>query len=178
MSKPKFLYHASPKCSLKKIEPRNETAPEGFDNGPVVFATDDFAFATQFLVPHDDSWANGGAIGGIPFFVISNRNKFITKDNGGSIYLVSSKKFTKFNKKEYVSEESVETESEVCFSSGLDAMIINGVQVYFVNKGLYKKIQSSPDHGAKVMNGLISENEKRVLKVKKLDIYKGSKKRI
>jgi hypothetical protein len=144
----------------------------------VVFATDDFAFATQFLVPHDDSWANGGAIGDVLFFIISDRDKFSRKDTGGSIYLVSSRNFRKYNKREWFSRNKVDTESEICFSSGLDAMIINGVQVYFVDKDLYQKMQESPDHGAPIMNGLVSENEKRGLKVKKLDIYKGSKRKL
>lgn len=178
MAKPKYLYHASPKCNLKKVEPRNVTAPEGFEKGPVVFATDDFAFATHYLVPHDDSWANGGAVGDVLFFLISNREKFFEKDKGGSIYLVSSKQFTKHNKREWFSRNSVKTESEVCFSSGLDAMLINGVQVYFSDKDLYKEIQDSSDHGASILNSLVSENEKRGLKVKKLDIYKGSKRKV
>ena len=176
--KPKYLYHASPKCKLKNIKPRNITAPEGFENGPVVFATDDFAFATHFLVPHNDGWANGGAIGGVPFFVIGDRKRFIEKDKGGSIYLIQSDNFSKYNKREWVSSKSVKTESEVCFSSGLDAMIISGVQVYFVDKDTYKHIQDSQDHGTSIMNDLASENEKRGLRERKLDIYKGSKKKV
>jgi hypothetical protein len=80
--KPKYLYHASPNCNLKVIKPRNTTAPQGFSEGPVVFATDNFAFSTMFLVPHDDSWANGGAFGNTFFFVIGNKDKFLKLDEG------------------------------------------------------------------------------------------------
>jgi len=175
--KPKYLYHASHKRNLKKIKPRNITTPEGFGKGPVIFATSEFAFATQFLVPHDDSWANGGVIGGVLFFVIGDRKRFIEKDKGGSIYSIPSNNFSKYNKREWISSKSVKTGSEVCFSSGLDAMVTNGVQVYFVDKETYESVQKSQDHGTLIMNKLVSEDEKRGLKVRKLDVYKRSKKK-
>jgi hypothetical protein len=174
MVKLQFLYHASSTCKLKIIEPRNETAPEGFREGKVIFATDGLSFATQFIVPTDDSWTNGG----VPYFVIGDKIRFLKKDKGGSIYLVPSKDFRKYNKREFVSKRKTRTVSEICFSSGLDAMIIHDVQVYFVDKHTFAQIQKSSDHGVSIMNGLISENEKRGYKVEKLDIYRGSKKKI
>ncbi|KKQ52392.1 MAG: hypothetical protein US72_C0008G0057 [Microgenomates group bacterium GW2011_GWC1_38_12] len=101
MNRPLYLYHASPQCDLKIIEPRKNTAPEGFKKGPVVFATDSFPFVTQFLVPHDDSWANGGAFGSTYFFVISDGKRFKKVDKGGCVYLVLSDNFTNYNKREW-----------------------------------------------------------------------------
>ncbi len=57
-------------------------------------------------------------------------------------------------------------------------MIINKVQVYFVKPEVYEEIQNSKDHGVTILNSLKSENEKRGLKIKKLEFYKGSKKLI
>ena len=176
MRKPLYVYHASPNCDLKIIEPRKNTAPEGFKEGPVVFATDNFSFSTQFLVPHDDSWANGGAFGNTLFFVISDRKRFKNADKGGCVYLVLSKNFTNYNKREWFTRIPVKIYGKVHFSSGLDAMVITGVQVYYVSLKVYLEIQKAKDHGVSILNSLKSENEKRGLRVNKLEFYKGSKK--
>ena len=176
MDKPLYLYHASPECNLKIIEPRCKTAPEGFKKGPVVFATSSFSYSTEFLVPHDDSWANGGAFGNTFFFVISDKKRFLKADKGGSIYLVPSDTFINHNKREWFTRKAVMPVSSVRFSSGIDAMIITKVQVYFVKPELYEEIQNAKDHGVSILNSLRSENEKRGLKVKKLEFYRGSKK--
>jgi len=178
MGKPKYLYHASAAGNIEQLKPRSITMPQGFCEGPVVFATDCFAFATQFIVSSDDSWANGGAIGGVYFFVISDKARFSRVDKGGCVYLVPSVSFNKYNKREWYSKKTVKVVSKVCFDSGLGAMIINDVQVYFVAKSVYKKIQASSDHGAKILNGLPCENEKWGLRVEKFDIYRGSKEKI
>ena len=102
MNRPLYLYHASPQCDLKIIEPRKNTAPEGFKKGPVVFATDSFPFVTQFLVPHDDSWANGGAFGSTYFFVISDGKRFKKVDKGGCVYLVLSDNFIRPSFLDYI----------------------------------------------------------------------------
>ena len=175
MRKPLYLYHASPNCDLKIIEPRKNTAPKGFNEGPVVFATDSFPFSTQFIVPHDDSWANGGAFGNTLYFVISDKNRFKKFDKGGCVYLVPSINFTNYNKREWFTRKPVKTYGRVHFSSGLEAMMITGVQVYFVKPEVYRKIRTSKDHGFTVLSELQSENEKRGLRVKKLEFYKGSK---
>ena len=172
----KLIFHASPCCGLKVIEPRNNTIPEGFGKGPVVFATDILAFATQFIVSHDDSWANGGAIGDTFFFVVSDKDRFKKADKGGCIYLISSDGFVNYNKREWFSKKAVKPKSWIHFRSGLEAMLVNGVQVYFVDTNTYKKIEESPDHGISVLNNLKSENEKKGFPIVKFDIYKGSKK--
>lgn len=178
MNKRKYLYHASPVKGLKAIEPRAETVPEDFDKSPCIFATEYFDFATQFLVPHDDSWANGGAFSDQPFFVISDRERFKKADKGGSIYLVKAKDFVFYKKREWFSQQPVKVVEETTFSSGLMAMITQGVQVYFTDRKTYKKIQTSADHGLSVLNTLDTENEKWGFPVSRLDLYQGSKKRI
>lgn len=178
MQKQKYFYHASPERNLKYIEPRTNTAPEGFEKGNVVFATDSFQFSTMFLVSHDDSWANGGAFGNTFFFVISDKERFERNDKGGSVYLVDSKGFEKFNKHEWFNPKSVKIKSKVDFSSGIEAMLITGVQVYFVDEETYLKIQNSSDHGVSLLNSLKSENARLGLPVQWLELYTGSKKLI
>lgn len=53
MAKPKFLYHASPTNGIKILEPKSDSLPEGFDIGPVVFASDKISFASLFLLTKD-----------------------------------------------------------------------------------------------------------------------------
>ena len=177
MDKPKYLYHASSHNNLKVLKPQEDTRPRDFSEGPVVFATDCFAFSTEFIVPTDDSWANGGAFNDVSYFIISDKNRFLKVDKGGSIYLVPSTTFKKYNRKEWFSTKPVKTVSKVKFNSGLEAMIIRRVQVYFVNKTLYQKIQESDDHGLSILNTLTSENEKWGMKVSEFDLYKGSKRK-
>ena len=64
----------------------------------------------------------------------------------------------------------------VKFSSGLTAMLIMGVQVYFTDKITYRKIRRSNDPGLSILNDLVSENEKLGYKTQKLEMYFGSKK--
>ena len=47
------------------------------------------------------------------------------------------------------------------YESGLEAMIDHGIQVFFVNKETFEKIQESNDHGNKIIRSLESENMKR-----------------
>jgi len=176
MGKSTILYHASSCRGLKVIEPRKNTAPTGFKEGPVVFATDYFPFSTQFIVPHDDSWAIGGAFDNILYFVISDYERFNQTDRGGCVYLVSSKGFINYNKHEWFTRKPVKTKSKVHFASGLEAMLINGVQVFIVTKNIYQEILEVKDHGFSILSGLKSENEKRGFNVKKFEIYQGSKK--
>ena len=172
----KYLYHASPIKDLAKLEPRANTTPAEFEEGPCVFATDNLPFATEFLVPHDDSWANGGAFSGTNFFVIGDKERFREVDKGGCIYIVHSLGFRKYNKREWLCKEPVDVVEKIVFTSGLTAMIIHGVQVYFVDNQVYSNIQNARDHGLTILNSLESENEKLGFPVEELGMYRGSKK--
>ena len=90
--------------------------------------------------------------------------------------MVPSASFTNYNKREWFTREKVVPVSSVHFTSGLDAMVINKVQVYFVSPSVYKEIENAKDHGVSILNRLKSENERWGLSVKKLEFYHGSKK--
>ena len=176
MIRQKYFYHASPECDLKFIEPRKKTLPRNFSEGEVIFATDNLTFAAMFLVSHDDSWANGGAFNDVPYFVISDRERYLRSDKGGCIYLVLSKEFIEYNKREWFSKNKLDVKGSIRLSSGLMAMIMMGVQVYFTDRITYQKIRKASDHGLKILNSLTSENEKLCYKVQELEMYFGSKK--
>ena len=172
---PKYLYHASLYNDLDIITPQSKTLPIGFDKGKVVFATDNFAFSTQFLVPHDDTWALGGTFNHIIYFVISDKNRFTKSDKGGTIYLLPSDSFDLFNRREWISGVPVKPKDTVKYSSGLMAMLSQGVQVYFVDKKVFDTVRNSVGRGLSLLNSLTSENEKLGMKVERFDLYKGSK---
>jgi hypothetical protein len=176
MIRQKYFYHASPECGLKEIKPHMKTLPKDFTEGSVVFATDNFPFATMFLTPHDDSWANGGTFNNIPYFVISDRERFMESDKGGCIYLVGSESFKRLNNYEWFSKKRLKIRGKVNFTSGLTAMLIMGVQVFITTPKIYMQIKKAKDHGLSILNSLESENEKLGFKVDKLEMYFGSKK--
>lgn len=70
--------------------------------------------------------------------------------------------------KEWTSRKSVKPLSEVRYASALDAMIENGVQVYFVDKKTFEDVGSSDNHGYTILTGLTSENERNNRNVRSL----------
>ncbi len=178
MNRQKYFYHASPECDLKYIEPRRKTIPQDFQEGDVIFATESLSFSTMFLITHDDSWANGGTFNEIPYFVISDKDRFMKNDKGGCVYLVDSKAFKKLNNKEWYCKKKLKIRGSIHFSSGFMAMLVMGVQVYIVEPRIYLKIKKARDHGLSILNSQTSENEKNGYGNRKLEMYFSSKKLI
>lgn len=163
--KPAILYHASPNKEIEEFEPRAESIRDP-DEGPKIFATPDKAYASMFLVPTDDRWTQKSTFNGLNCHVISDKKLFEELDRGGSIYSLPSDTFKTDPKKsktgrEWTSKETVSPIDKTAYKSGLEAMIKNGVQVYFVDKPTFKKIQESADHGLGILKTLESENQKQ-----------------
>ncbi len=161
---PKILYHSSPVNDLVLVEPQKRSYRDP-NEGPVIFATPDPIYATQFLVKTDGSWANGGFFDGVSYFVISDKERFLKADKGGTIYELSPNDFycnpeMNMGWRTWVSKVSVKPLAKHFYASGLEAMLNKGVQVYFVERRVYKDIERSKDHGQKILRGLISENKK------------------
>ncbi len=161
--KPKFLYHAS-SLELDKIEPRNRSVRDK-DEGPVVFGTQDLAYASMFLNKTDDSWTMKGWHNKAYVIVVSDEKRFRESDNGGFVYKFSSDDFytdeTKsMGTREWVSKKPVSVSDKIVFPSGLEAMIDSGVQVYFVEQETFNRIKSSNDHGSAILKNIQSENQK------------------
>lgn len=158
------LYHASPIKNLKTILPSSKTIrKEG--EGSVIFATPDFSYATQFLFRWDDSWVIGGMLNNIHVVIICGKKRFKDADKGGSIYELPCKSFNCDLKnhgfdKEWTSKKPVEVIKEHSFESSLNTMIQEFVQVYFVNKNTFKRLQSAQDFGVSILRKTMSENMK------------------
>jgi len=166
--KPPFLYHGSPHKDIEAIEPRKETHRDP-EEGELVFATQDLAMATIFMTK---ACRGSGAFGEVLYaYIIESREEFIKNDNGGHIYVLPSDTFACDPNKglgvyEWTSKEKVKPVKKIEFPSTLDAMIENGVQVYFIDEETHKKIGESKDHGLSIYRELESENQKKGVNVR------------
>ncbi len=172
--KPEVLYLAAKTPNISELVPMKRNYRDE-NEGAVIFSTPDKALASAFLVEgHGDHWMKIGFYGDIPVVVIkSDREEFIKKDKGGSMYTVSSDTFDfdpekGMGEKEWVSKVPVKPLSETKFNSALDAMIENGVQVYFVDENTFEAINNSSNHGYGILIRLTSENEKRGQSIRNL----------
>jgi hypothetical protein len=166
LQKPDTLYHASAQRDIAIFEPRAESVRD-VEEGPVVFATPDKAYASLFITPTDDSWTMKGRFSsdGIvtPWhMVISDRKRFLELDKGGAIYSLSANSFNSDPQKnlpgiEYTSIDSVVPNSVEGYTSSLEAMIGLGVSIYFVDEATFLAIRQSDDHGAQILKGLKPE---------------------
>jgi len=156
--KPKVLYHASRNADIESFEPRIGKRRDE-NEGAQIFATPSKAMATMFLVETDDSWTQSGAMDGVPYIIISDKERFTALDTGGTIYSLPSDTFETdlykgLRELEYTSEESVVPIDTERVDSALSAMVEHGVNVYFVNQEIFTQIQESPDHGEAIVNSL------------------------
>jgi hypothetical protein len=165
--KPEKLFLSAQTKGIKELVPR-EGRHRGHNEGAVIFATPDKALASIFLVEgHDDSWMEIGYFNNVPYTVICmSREDFIKRDNGGTMYEVSSENFD-FNpnvgmgEKEWTSKKAVNPTGETNYPSSLETMIDNGVYVFFVNKETFIKIKNSEDHGFEILSTLTPENMRK-----------------
>lgn len=173
--KPKVLYVAAQTAKIEELVPQKGRSRDE-DEGEVIFSTPDKALASVFLVEgHNDDWMDIGYYSDIPCAVICmNRDEFIKRDKGGIIYEVPSDTFSYnpnlgMGDKEWTSSKPVKPTKETNFPSALDAMIKNGVNVYFVDKDTFNAIRNSNDCGFSVLLSLVSENSIRNKVVKPLE---------
>lgn len=172
--KPTFLYHGSAHKNIKELEPRNKSVRDP-NEGPVVFATPELALAAIFMTK---KVVESGKFDDIPYaIIIDQKESFIKNNKGGHIYIVPSSSFQNDPSKglgeyEWVSKEKVEPLQKIEYLSSLDAMIENGVQVYFIDETTHQEIKTSKDNGLSILQNIESENQKRGINLKPLTLAK------
>ena len=170
------------------MKPRRESFRDE-NEGPIVFASPDMSYASCFLVNTSESWVKISRWSDDPkkrgpwYFICSDKERFKSEDKGGVIYVLPSEGFIADPDKgtglaEWISKESVIPITKTVYESALEAMIANGVQVVFVDDEAMKNIEESDDHGWEIVSKLKSENERWGHEIERLEIYKGSKKKI
>ncbi len=172
--KPEVLYIAAQTPGIQELTPTQGNYRDE-NEGAVIFSTPDKGLASAFLVEgHGDHWMQIGVYGDISVVVINaDREEFIRNDTGGIMYAVSSDTFDfdpdkGMGEKEWTSRKPVRPKSETRYPSALDAMVQNGVQVYFVDKKTFDEINSADNAGYDILTELVSENERRGENVKSL----------
>jgi hypothetical protein len=165
--KPKILYIGTQTKGIKEITPRKGNYRDE-NEGAVIFSTPEKALASIFMIPgHNDSWTKIGYYENVLTVVICmDRDEYVKKDKGGTVYEVPSNSFDYnadigMGDKEWTSREPVKPVGETYYPSSLDAMIDNGVSVYFVDKKTFDAIRYADDHGREIIYSLTSENNRR-----------------
>ncbi len=161
---PAVLYHASPLSELEELTPQSKTIRDA-NEGPVVFATPDLAYATMFLVPTDDSWVIIGVHNNLYYIAISDRDAFLNLDKGGAIYSLPVDNFycdlaKSGREKEWVCKASVRPLNKTTVTSSLYAMMEHGVQVFFVSKSTFDHMYSHPEKAVTFLTDSVSENKR------------------
>lgn len=166
VEKPAILYHASANRDIEEFEPRAEKYRDPHE-GPVVFATPDKKYASCFLVKTDSSWVNIGRYSnnGVTsnwHMIVSDKDRFMKADGGGVIYGLPVDSFEfhpdrNMAELEWTSAIPVRPVKKEVFESGLQAMIENGVDVYFVDQVTFDAIQRSDDLGRVILESLTPE---------------------
>ncbi len=171
MKKPKVLYHASLNRNIEVFEPRAEHVRD-INEGRVVFATPNKAYASCFIVENDGSWVQISGFNDVRVVIISSESRFRKQDRGGAIYELPVDTFVHEirggAKDEWTSRVPVKPISKTVYDSGLKAMLELSVQVYFVDKKTFKSIYNAKDHGISILRTLKSENQKRNVNIKQL----------
>lgn len=166
IEKPLVLYHASQSKHIDEFEPRRGGYRDPGE-GPVVFATPDKAYATLFLVKSNDSWTFKGryseaGVKGPWHIIISDKDRFVAADKGGSIYSFDPNNFSfdphrNMGSNEWTSHTPVSPIGEEYYPSGLEAMKSAGVEVYFVDAATFSEIKNSEDYGYSILASLNPE---------------------
>ncbi len=138
--KPEKFYHGSSDRNIEELEPKQKSYRKK-EEGELLFASPDMAGATLFLVRMYDNDSSKGYENGTYYYVISNKEKFMELDKGGTIYELPDAHFTLDPKqwsREWSTKEKVKPLNKIHFDSGLQAMIENGVKVYFIDKETFE----------------------------------------
>ena len=161
MANPELLFRGTPNRGVSLFVPK-ERVGRGSSERLVVSAAPDRTVATEFVVPIEDLKVVIGSIGGVRYYVCGDKQPFKEKDKGGAIYTLNPEGF-EYNPDIgiWTSTKPVETTSQEDVSSGLEAMIEAGIQVFFVDSETFNQFKESSDKGREILRNLTSENMRR-----------------
>jgi hypothetical protein len=159
-----FLYHGSDNKNLFIIKPHNQSVRHS-DEGSVIFATPDSAYAYAFTVRprgryrQDISrWRLDGVE--TPWHItIDDEAAFRYADLGGAVYRVAAEQFTldatyDHGTPEWTAHAAVVPVDKTIFTSSLKAMLEQGLQVHFVSPAEFDQIKVAQNHGWEIVKEL------------------------
>lgn len=166
MARPEFLYRGTPNRNAQQFIPK-----ETVGSRVVVTATAHKEAATQFVVPNEELPIKMVCIEGIYYYLCADKEAFLRLDKGGAIHTVSVTGFEpvpQIGADIWINPNPVTSISYEEVSSGLEAMIDAGVQVYFVSPEVLQKFKTFSNERREILQGLISENMRLKKNVKNL----------
>lgn len=162
------LYHASENPDIEALEPRAIGKRDPQDNARV-YATDDEAYASMFLVKSDDSWTfkfglEDEGLEAHWFICISDKDRYLEKDKGGIIYSLPKEQFIPVpdcSTPEWISLQPVNITGKKFYASGIDAMLKHNVQVYFTSPNQFQAIRETKNSQKRLrlLRQMANENE-------------------
>lgn len=169
LEKPDRLYHGSPRRNLNALEPRVSLG-SGEKLGRLIYASPNKAIASIFLADVTGRWS-AGTIGDVPYALITvPREEFVANDKGGVMYILPSESFVNdernsLGEMEWVSSKAVTPIEQIHYTSALQAMLDNGVQVYFVSPATLEEINNTSEK-KKLLRAIQSENQRTSLNIR------------
>ena len=169
IEKPSVLYHGSINPDLEELEPRALSWRDK-DEGPRIFATPDRRLATIFA-GKNEMVVGSGTFNNTPYArILGTADEFIASDKGGYLYTLPTDSFEcdpgkGLGTSEWTCKVNVKPHTKEHFDSALDAMLAEGVQVFFMDNSTHEAIQNSKDHGYSILKSMQSENQKRGVNV-------------
>ena len=132
------LYHASENQDIEILEPKAVGQRDPNDEARI-YATEDEAYATMFLVKSDDSWTikfglRDPNLNAQWFICISDKDRYLEKDKGGVVYTLPKEQFIpvpECRTPEWMSHSKVRPIAKKIYNSGLEAMLEHNVQIYW-----------------------------------------------
>lgn len=136
-----MLYHGSVQKGLSELHPRDGK----------LFASPDFRVAAIFLAgaQRASCWPINGRIYA---FIGDNREELLSRDCGGSVYVVPKSQFRPYPggnpSLEWVAKDTVTPIMSFAYESSFAAIIAHGVQLYFVGLSRLDQIEAAGKKGS------------------------------
>jgi hypothetical protein len=143
-----MFYHGSVQKNLSELRPRNGR----------LFASPDFRVASVFLAGAQKACCLP-VNGSIFAFIEDDREDVLTRDRGGSIYVVKSERFRPVPggnpAVEWFTTEILSPMISFTYESSIAAIIAFGVQLYFVTIGTVDQIHAASQTGTLIGSDLL-----------------------
>jgi hypothetical protein len=158
MEKPSVVYHGSPRKIDGPLQPillESELVDESHDR-PAVFATEDVATASLFMMPNDALFSIGREQGISYVCIWGTPEEFTEKDRGGYVYVLPIDTFVRRGKEyEWQSDVAVLPTEVRHYDSVLEGMRENDVRIYFINDDeLFDRIQADKNRRLEILKDM------------------------
>jgi len=142
------LYHSSQKKNLKLLIPQKTLSHDKYI-GDFVFATYNKYLAIMYLATKGVGILMNPKKPDMTIVICANEKEYLITDKGGAVYEMTDDGFfdspqSGLGEYEKVTKKPVKPLKKVIFESSIDALVNNGVKVYFVNAKMFNSLIINP----------------------------------